>query len=115
MPADQDGLEPCFDQLLADPRHRVDAGIQCRRDLAVTPAFAGLRGVGLEQNARPHQLLGRVLAGVDQPVEPLAFLGTELHHILLYRDLPRHHEPPPSLTYRQIDPEIRHKINDEEY
>ena len=42
-------------------------------------------------------------------------LRKEGKQVLLYRDLPRRHEPPPSLTYGQIDPEIRHKINDGEY
>ncbi len=47
MLVDQHGLEPFFHQLLTGPCHRVDAGIEGRRNLAVTPSFAGFRGVGL--------------------------------------------------------------------
>ena len=48
--------------MLAGPGNRVDAGIQSRGDLAVTPSFAGLGGVGLQQDACLHQLAGAVLA-----------------------------------------------------
>ena len=61
MLADQDGLEPLFHQLLAGPGNRIDAGLQRRRDLAVAPAFAGVRGVGFQQDACLQQLLRRML------------------------------------------------------
>ena len=62
MLADQDGLQPFFHQLLTGPCHRVDAGIERRRSLAVTPSFACFRGVGLQQDPRFGQQPGRVFA-----------------------------------------------------
>ena len=47
-------LEPFLHQSLAGPGNRVDSGIQRTGDLAVTPALAGLRGIGLQQDTRLH-------------------------------------------------------------
>ena len=62
----QGGLEPLFHQPLTRPGNRIDAALQRRRDLAVAPAFAGVRGVSLQQDAGLQRLLRRMLAGVDQ-------------------------------------------------
>jgi len=43
----QDRLEPFLHQSLAGPGNRGDSGIQRIGDLAVTPALAGLGGIGL--------------------------------------------------------------------
>ena len=97
MLAGQHGLEPFLHQLLAGPGNRVDAGIQSRGDPAVTPSFAGLGGVGLQQDARLHQLAGSVFALTDQRVEPFALPLAELHDILLYGGLFRGHDASPPL------------------
>ena len=97
MLADQDRLEPLFHQLLAGPGNRGGAGIQGRRDLAVTPAFARFRGVRLQKDARLGELPGRMFARMDQRAEPLALLIVELHDVPLYGDLFRGHESSPSL------------------
>jgi hypothetical protein len=97
MLADQDGLEPFFHQLLTGPCHRVDAGIQGRRNLAVTPSFAGFRGVSLQQDACLRQQPGRVFACMYQRVEPLPLIIAELHHIPLHGNLFRDHDASPSL------------------
>ena len=97
MLADQDGLEPFFHQLLAGPGNRVGAGIEGRCNPAVTPAFASFRGVGLQQDACPGQLPGRVFAHMYQRVEPLPLLVAELHHIPLHGTLFRGHDASPSL------------------
>ena len=115
MLAGQDRFEPFFHQLPAGPADRVDTCIQSPRDLAVTAAFAGLRGVGLQQDACPHQLLCGVLAHVDQCVEPLSLLIAKLHDIPLYGDLFRGHESSPSLRCGAIDSKIPRIVNDVRY
>jgi hypothetical protein len=69
MLADQDGGEAFFHQLLARPSNDVDAGVEGGGDFAVSPSFASLRGIGLQQNACLGQLSGRVLTRTDQHVE----------------------------------------------
>jgi len=69
MLAGQSGLDPSFHQLLAGARDGVDAGIQRLGDLAVTPAFAGLRRIGLQQDACLQYLANRDLALLDERVE----------------------------------------------
>ena len=108
----QDGLEPFLHQLLAGPGNRGDANIQGRGDLTVTPSFASLGGIGLQQDACFYQLVCTVFALTDQHRELFALLVAELHDILLYGDLFRGHESPPSVWCGRIDSEIRHKIND---
>ena len=49
MLAGQGGLEPLFHQPLTRPGNRIDAALQRRRDLAVAPAFAGVRGVAFNK------------------------------------------------------------------
>ena len=99
------GLEPFLHQLLAGPGNGVDAGIQRGGDLAVAPAFAGLGGIGLQQDARLHQLTCSVFALLDQRVEPFALLVAELHDVLLYGSLFRGHDASPSLRrHRFRDP-----------
>jgi hypothetical protein len=97
MLAGQDGLEPFFHQLLPGPGNRIDAGVQSRRDLAVTPSFAGLGDIRLQQDACLHQLSRAVLACADQPIEPLALFVAESHDVLLYGSLFRGHDASPGL------------------
>ena len=114
MLAGQDGVDALFHQALASPSHRVDAGFQGCRDLAVTPGFASIRCVRLQQDARLEQLPCRVLALANQCVQPLAFLIAELHHVLLYRDLFGSHESSPSVRYGTIDSKFHCKVKDAE-
>src|SRR5271168_1710144 len=105
MLAGQDGLEAFLHQLPAGPGHRADAEVQRRGDLAVTPSFAGLGRVRLQQDARLYQLACTVFALVDQRVEPFALLIAELHDVLLYGNMFRGHDSSPSLrSYRFRDP-----------
>jgi hypothetical protein len=97
MLAGQDGLDPLLHQLLAGPGNRVDAGIQSRGDLTVTPSFAGIGGVGLQQDACLHQLACTVFPRMDHRVEPFALLIAERHDILLYGSLFRGHDSSPPL------------------
>ena len=73
----QGGFEAFLHQFLTGPGDRVDARVQGGSDLAVTPAFAGLGGVRLQQDTRFQQLPGRVLSHLDQRVELLALLGAQ--------------------------------------
>ena len=101
MLADKHGIEAFFHQLLAGPSNGVDAGIEGGGDFAVSPSFASLRGIGLQQNACLGQLPGRVFTPVFTPtyqrVEPFPLLIAELHHVPLLGSLFRGHEASPSL------------------
>ncbi|MEA2742147.1 MAG: hypothetical protein QOG25_518, partial [Acetobacteraceae bacterium] len=85
--AGQHGLEPSLDKLLARWGDGREAGIQRLGDAAVTPCFAPLPGVGLQQDACLHQLPRGVFASVDQTLQPVSLFDVELHDILLYGDL----------------------------
>ena len=87
MLAGQDGVDALFHQSLARPSNCVDAGLQGCRNLAVTPGFASVRRVSLQQDARLQQLPRRVFALADQRGQPLPLLVAQLHHVLLYRNL----------------------------
>src|SRR5204862_7061803 len=82
------------------------------RDPAVAPAFARIRYVRLQQDARLRQQLGGTLAFADQRVEPIAFLRVEPDHVFLDGDLFPGHESPPSLPCCDRDSEIPVMIND---
>src|SRR5207237_836803 len=90
----QHRLEPFLDQLPPGPLHGGDAGVQRRGDPAVAPAFARIRHVRLQQDARLRQQLSGTLAFADQRVEPIAFLHVEPDHVFLDGDL----FPGPSLA-----------------
>jgi hypothetical protein len=51
MLANQDGIEAFFHQLLAGLGNRIGAGIEGLGNPAVTPPFACIRGVSLQQRA----------------------------------------------------------------
>ena len=108
----QHRLEPFLDQLPPGPLHGGDAGVQRRGDPAVAPAFARIRYVRLQQDARLRQQLGGTLAFADQRVEPIAFLHVEPDHVFLDGDLFPGHESPPSLPCCDRDSEIPVMIND---
>src|SRR5271154_6225798 len=105
MLAGKYGLEAFLHQLLPGPGNRVEADIQGGGNLTVTPSVAALRGIGLQQDARLHQLTGTVLALMDQRVELFALPVAELHDILLHSSLFRGHDVSPSLPrHRFRDP-----------
>src|SRR5438552_3528207 len=85
---------------------------RCWGDPAVAPAFARIRHVRLQQDARLRQQLGGTLAFADQRVEPIAFLHVEPDHVFLDGDLFPGHESPPSLPCCDRDSEIPVMIND---
>ena len=99
---DQRRLEPFLHQSLAGPGNRGDSGIQRTGDLAGTPALAGFRGIGLEQDTRLQQLACTVFAATDQRAEPFALLVAELHDILLYGGLFRGHDASPVVPETSI-------------
>ena len=85
MLADQRGLDALFHQPLARSSNRVDAGLQSCGDLAVTPCFASVRGVGFQQDTCLQQLARRVFALADQGANPLSLLIAEPYDVLLYK------------------------------
>jgi hypothetical protein len=99
-------LEAFLDKLLAQGAGSGDgrqAGVEGRSNLAVAQCFAGLAGIRLQQDARLHQLLRRVLAGMDQAIELLSLRRAELHDVLLHGDFFRGHElAPPFVTEPSI-------------
>src|SRR5205807_7449610 len=95
------------------PLHGGDAGVQRPGDRAVAPAFARIRHVRLQEDARLRQQLRRALAGADQIVELIALLRTQPDHVFLDGDLFPGHESPPSLACGDRDSEIPVMINDE--
>src|SRR5439155_2810466 len=105
--------EPLLDQLPPCPRDIGDAGVQRPGDRAVAPAFARIRHVRLQEDARLRQQLRRALAGADQIVELIALLRTQPDHVYLDGDLFPGHESPPSLACGDRDSEIPVMINDE--
>jgi hypothetical protein len=108
------GVDPTLHQLLARAGHGVDAGIQRLGDPPVTPRLIGLRGVGLQQDARLQRLAGRTFALLDQCVEPLAVLVAELDDVPLHGRLFRGHDASPRGA-GEIDSEIGRRINDGEH
>ena len=107
-------FEPLLHQSLAGPGNCVDSSIQRTGNLAVTPALTGLGNIGLQQDARLHQLTCTVFAGTDQCVELLTLLGAELHDVLLYGHLLRGHVSSPMVPETSIyKPHPR--INDGEH
>ena len=85
-------LQPLLDQSLSGPGNGVSAGFQRRRDLTVAPAFALVRGVGFQQNARHQQLPGWVFSGLDQADELCTLLIAEGDDIFLHGGLVAGHE-----------------------
>ena len=68
MLARESGVDPSLHQLLAGAGDGVDAGIQRLGDLAVTPGFAGLRRIGLQQDACLQHLPNGAFALLDERV-----------------------------------------------
>src|SRR5258708_3202985 len=75
-----------------------DAGVQRRGNPAVAPAFARIRHVRLQENARLRQQLRGTLAFADQLLELGAFLRAQPHYVFLDGNLFPGHESPPSLA-----------------
>jgi tetratricopeptide (TPR) repeat protein len=71
-------------QLLAHPVDRGRVGIQSPDDLVVTPSSAGVRDIGLQQDACFQQRSRRAFALADQRFELPTFLPAQPHNILLY-------------------------------
>src|SRR5579859_6514103 len=80
-------VEPLFDQALADPMDAGETGIEGFHDTAIAPAFAAVRDVGLEQDARLEDHGGRMFAFTDQRLQPRALFWVQPHHVLLQNDL----------------------------
>ena len=95
-------FEPLLLQSLTGPGNRVDGGIQRAGNLAVTPALTGLGHIGLQQDARLHQLTCTVFDGTDQCVELLPLLGAEIHDVLLNGHLLRGHVSSPMVPETPI-------------
>ena len=109
--ARQRRLESFLHQLSSRVTDGVDAGIQGRCDFAVRPTFARLRRVGFEQDARLRDQLRRSLARVDHPLEALALLGAQFHHVLLYPCTRSCHESSPSSPRPRGSREFRNAPN----
>jgi IstB-like ATP binding protein len=82
--AAQHRLEALFHQLLAHPVNHGWAGLQRFDDPAVAPAFPGFRDIGLQQDPRLRQPLGRALSFTDQGFKLLPLIRAQPHHMLLY-------------------------------
>ena len=65
--AGQHRLEPFLDHLAPGPLDSGDAGVQRRGDPAVAPAFARIRYVRLQEDARLRQQLGGTVAVANRP------------------------------------------------
>ena len=75
-----------------------DAGVQRFGDLAVTPGFAGLRGIGLQQDACLQHLPCRTCALLYQRVEAFqAQVDLSAWDVSLYGRLFRDHDASPAL------------------
>jgi len=98
----QGGVDPALHQVLARARDGVDAGIQRFSDSAVAPRLAGLRGIGLQQDAGFQNLACRAFAFLDQRVEPFALLVGEPDNVLLHGRLFRGHSASPMGAERSI-------------
>ncbi len=73
----QGGVESLLDEASADPLDHRDMDFQGVGDPPVGPVQAVVGGVGLEQDAGVGQLASGALAGGDEVVERLAFVGGE--------------------------------------
>src|SRR4029453_7567118 len=105
--AAQNRCEALFHQLPADPIDHGRAGIQRRDDLVVTPPFAVIRNVGLQQNADLQQPPCRAFALPDQRLKLSALFGAQPHNVLLYRNLlPSHDRLPRQCRRGQANQQI---------
>ena len=111
MLAGQGGLEPSLHQLLAGAGDGVDAGIQRLGDPAVAPGFAGLRGIGLQQDACLQHLARGTLPFWISAVEPFPLVIAELDDVLSLRQVVSRSRRISGAT-GDIDSEIDRKIND---
>src|SRR5450756_27261 len=94
----QGPIKAFLDEPLAGSGNRIDTGLQGGGDLAVAPCFAGVRGVGFEQDACFQEHARGVFALSDRRVQLLPFLIAELHDVFLDRDLFPGHEATPLLV-----------------
>ncbi len=112
MLAGQHSIDALFHQPLARPSNCVDAGLQGCGNLAVTPGFAGVRRIRLQQNARFQLLPRRVFALGDQRGQPAPLLIAELHHVFFYRDLFGSHKSSPLVLCGTIESDIHRRVKD---
>jgi hypothetical protein len=61
-------FEASLNQPLTGSGNSVDTGLQRCGDLTVAPSFAGVRGVGFQQDACPQQLSRAVRALIDRRI-----------------------------------------------
>ena len=97
MLADQHRTKPSSTSCWRVRATVIDAGIEGSGNFAVTPSFACLRGIRLQQDACLGQLSGRVFPHTYQRVEPFPLLIAELHHVPLLGNLFRGYQASPSL------------------
>src|SRR5450755_2469238 len=83
MLAVQHGLEALLDQPLARPKNGRQAGVQSFHDPTVTPAFACLRDISLEQDPGFEHLSRRPLARADQGIKLLTLVRAQADDISL--------------------------------
>src|SRR5213082_1920675 len=83
--SDLGGVRPLLDEPLPHPGDGGGADVEGLSDALVGPGGAAVGLVGLEQDAGMGQLAGGRLAGGDQVVQGLAFLGGQRHKVFLHR------------------------------
>jgi hypothetical protein len=102
--AGQGGFDPSLHQLLMRAGDGVDAGVQCFGDPPIAPGFAGLRGIGLQQDACLQHLPCRTCALLYQRVEALPLVSAQHYDVSLYGRLSRDHDASPgNRRYRSRD------------
>ncbi len=96
MLAGEGSLEPLFHKLLAGLGDRIDAGIQRRRDLGVSPPRPRRGRICLQQDVRLQQRSCRMFALINQSVKFAALVITQPHDVFLQAMLFRGHDSSPS-------------------
>ena len=108
----QRGVEPFVHELAPRPFNCGDAGIQRLGDPAITPAFASLRDIRLQQDTRLGQQSRGSPARADECGKPIPFLGAQTHDVFFNGDFFPGHESSPSLINRNRDSQLTTEIND---
>jgi hypothetical protein len=85
--AAQRRLKAFLHEVLADPSHHGQVGVERLDDPAVTPALAMAASIGLEQDPGFQDPLGWAFSFVGQPLQMIAFCFTQFDDVFLYRDV----------------------------
>jgi len=78
------------------------AGTDCHAEEHVAPSLAGIRGAGLQQNARLEQAPRGAFALLDNLIEPFTMLDAESDDVFLFSRLFRGHGVSPILPQPSI-------------